>query len=69
MVYGCWVRRGSHVRKNQGFSSSDVCDPKYGTNQSMGRILDCFCKGIIFTQSHRPEVAIPDSYDKWETDL
>ena len=25
----------------------------------MGQTLDCFCKGIGFTQSHRPEEAIP----------
>ena len=35
----------------------------------MGRRLDCFCKGIqlyiTFTQSHRPEEAILDSYDKY----
>ena len=28
-------------------------------------ILDCFFKGIEFTQSHRPEEAIPDPYDKY----
>ena len=32
----------------------------------MGQILDCFCNGIEFTQSHRPEEVIPDSYDKCE---
>ena len=36
----------------------------------MGRILDYFYKDIhlhmAFTQSHRPEKAIPDSYDKCE---
>ena len=32
----------------------------------MGETLDCFSKGIEFTQSHRPEEAIPDSYDKCE---
>ena len=25
----------------------------------MEQALDCFCKGIEFTQSHRPEEAIP----------
>ena len=30
----------------------------------MGQTLDCFYKGIEFTQSHRPEEAIPDSYDR-----
>ena len=34
----------------------------------MGQILDCFCKGIHinieFTQSHRPEEAIPYSNNK-----
>ena len=25
----------------------------------MEQTLDCFCKGIEFTQSHRPEEAIP----------
>ena len=30
----------------------------------MRQTLDCFCKGIEFTQSHRPEEAIPDSYNK-----
>ena len=30
----------------------------------MGQTLDCFCKGMTFTQSHRPEEAIPNSYDK-----
>ena len=32
----------------------------------MGQTLDCFRKGIVFTQSHRPEKAFPDSYDKCE---
>ena len=40
---------------------------EYGTSQSMGQKLDCFCKGIEFTQSHRPEEAITDSYDKCES--
>ena len=30
----------------------------------MGQTLNCFCKGIKFIQSYRPEEAIPDSYDK-----
>ena len=39
------------------------------TNHSMGRILDCFARvytHITFTQSHRQEDEIPDSYDKCE---
>ena len=36
----------------------------------MRQILDYFCKGvylyIAFTQSHRPEEAIPDPNDKCE---
>ena len=32
----------------------------------MGQTLDCFHKGIEFSQSHRPEEVIPDSYDKCE---
>ena len=28
----------------------------------MGQTLDSFGKGVEFTQSHRPEEAIPDSY-------
>ena len=32
----------------------------------MGQTLDFFVKGIEFTQSHRPEEGIPDSYDKSE---
>ena len=35
----------------------------------MGQTLDCFCKGIECTQSHRPEEAIADSYDKCEPGL
>ena len=35
----------------------------------MGQTLDCFCKGIESTQSHRPEEAIPDSYEKFEPGL
>ena len=35
----------------------------------MGQTLDSFCKGIEFTQSHRPEEAIPHSYDKCEPGL
>ena len=31
--------------------------------------MDCFCNGIEFTQSHRSEEAIPDSYDKFEPGL
>ena len=34
----------------------------------MGQTLDCFGKGTAFTQVHRPEVAIPDSYDKCNSD-
>ena len=34
-----------------------------------GQTLDCFCKGIEFTQSHPPEEFIPDSYDKCEPGL
>ena len=41
--------------------------PDSYTKQSMGQILECFCKSIYlfmtFTQSHRPEEVIPDSYD------
>ena len=32
----------------------------------MGQTLDYFCKGIEFAQSHRPEEAIIDSYEKRE---
>ena len=32
----------------------------------MGQTLDCFCKGTEFTQSHRPEEAILDSYGQCE---
>ena len=35
----------------------------------MGQTLDYFYKGIEFTQSHRPEEAIPNSYDKFEPGL
>ena len=35
----------------------------------MGQTVDCFCKGIESTQSHRPEEAIPDFYDKYQPDL
>ena len=35
----------------------------------MGQTLDCFGKGIEITQLHRPEEAIPDSYDKCEPGL
>ena len=35
----------------------------------MGQTFDCLWKGIEFTQSHRPEEAIPDSYDKFEPRL
>ena len=31
--------------------------------------IDCLYKGIEFTQSHRPEEAIADSYDKCEPGL
>ena len=34
------------------------------TTQGIGRILDHFCKDVAFTQSHRPEEAITDSYNK-----
>ena len=36
------------------------------TNYCMGEILNCICNGIEFTQSHRPEEVIRDSYDKCE---
>ena len=40
------------------------------TKQSIERTLDCLYKGIHLyvrlTQSHRPEEAIPDSYNKRE---
>ena len=29
-------------------------------------MLDCFCNGIEFTQSHRPEEVIPDTCEKFE---
>ena len=35
----------------------------------MGQTLDCLCKGIEFTQSHRPKEAIADSYNKCEPGL
>ena len=34
----------------------------------MGQTLECFCKGIEFTRSHRAE-AIPDPYEKCEPGL
>ena len=34
-----------------------------------GQTLDCFCKCIESTQSHRPEEAIPNSNDKCEPGL
>ena len=37
---------------------------KYGTN-----IIDYFYKGVEFTQSHRSEEAISDSYDNCEPGL
>ena len=35
----------------------------------MGQIIDYFCNGIEFTQSHQPEEAPPDSYTKCEPGL
>ena len=35
----------------------------------MGQTLDCFCKGVEFTQLHRSEEANTYSYDKCEPDL
>ena len=35
----------------------------------MGQTLDCFGKGIAFTQSRQSEGAIPDSYDNYEAGL
>ena len=35
----------------------------------MAQTLDYLCKGIEFTQSHRPKEAIADSYDKCEPGL
>ena len=35
----------------------------------MGQTLECFCKGIEFTRSHRAEEAIPDPYEKCEPGL
>ena len=35
----------------------------------MGQTIDCFCRGTEFTQSHRPEEAIHDSYNKCEPGL
>ena len=58
---------GSQLRKNRDFLLLMYVNEPV-TKQSMGRRLDCFCKGIqlymAFTQSHRPEEAILDSYDK-----
>ena len=34
---------------------------EYVNKLNMGQILNCFCKGIEFTHSHRREEAIPDS--------
>ena len=53
------------MRKDWGISPSVHHKSKY-----IGRILDCFSKGIhfyiAFIQSNRPEVAVPDSYDNCE---
>ena len=38
-------------------------------NQSIERILECLYKDMAFTQSHRSEEAIADSYDKSEPRL
>ena len=35
-------------------------------SSTVGQTLDCFSKGIEFTQSHRSEKAFPDSHDKCE---
>ena len=35
-------------------------------DQSMQRILNCFCKDVAFIQSHWPEEAISDSYNNCE---
>ena len=37
--------------------------------QTLDCLKDCLCKGIEFTQSHRPKEAIADSYDKCEPGL
>ena len=35
----------------------------------MGQALDFYCEGVEFTQSYRPEEAIPDSQNKCEPGL
>ena len=49
------------------------CGLTYENKYLMGQIIDCFCDGIHwyieFIQSHRPEVAFPDSGDKCELGL
>ena len=42
---------------------------KYVNKLEDRTILDCFCNGIQFTQSHRPKDVIPDFYDKCERGL
>ena len=63
MVYTCG--------KNQGFSPSTYLNESL-TNQGVEQIYQIafteiyFYSYIEFIQSHRPEEAIPDSYDKCE---
>ena len=63
------IKIGGHV----ALLSDPTVYPLY-CDQSMRRVLGCFCEGtvytyIAFTRSHWPEVAIPDSYDKCEPRL
>ena len=59
VIYICFYSLVHVCHNNQGFSPCNVLN-KCLTNQSMGRILDCFCKDlhvhIKFTQSHRKEL-------------
>ena len=70
-----WVERNLYfgrpapwlIVENSESRWNRVYGPWWNNNdlQSMGQTLDCFCKDIEFmAQSHRPEEAISDSYDK-----
>ena len=64
-----FFKPGSHalVVRIEDFLVTHVNE--YVNKLNTGQISDCFCNGIEFTQSHRPEEVIPDPCDKCEPGL
>ena len=60
MSIGC-LKRGVGGSILNFLRAEVICEQ---TNYRTNITVDCFCNGLEFTQSHRGEEVMPDSYDK-----